>query len=194
MNGKWIHEKRSFLLLTRIRCWIVDWQRYHGSLGRFTKLRSPQVQCPHVFYDACASILSWIWRAFVTFKIRPKSAGHDPQHASSPKFLSNPLWFWYQTFSNFFFFFWLLWWYYVWVFQIPNTLGEINGNVAWKLENVVTTLNKIIDNISIIFSYLILLNKIQVCSCFIVFQRPGTLFHTEVHSLNVKSAITIWSI
>ena len=31
-----------------------------------------------------------------------------------------------------------------------NTLGEINGNVAWKLENVVTTLNKTINNISTI--------------------------------------------
>ncbi len=29
--------------------------------------------------------------------------------------------------------------------KIPNTLGEINGNVAWKLENVVTTLNKTIN-------------------------------------------------
>ncbi len=37
--------------------------------------------------------------------------------------------------------------------SIPNILGEINGNVAWKLENVVTTLNKTINNISSIFSY-----------------------------------------
>ena len=37
--------------------------------------------------------------------------------------------------------------------NIPNTSGEINGNVAWKLENVVTTLNKTINNISTIFSY-----------------------------------------
>ncbi len=35
--------------------------------------------------------------------------------------------------------------------SIPNTLGEINGNAAWKLENVVTTLNKTINNISTIF-------------------------------------------
>ncbi len=32
--------------------------------------------------------------------------------------------------------------------NIQNTLGEINGNVAWKLENVVTTLNKTINNIT----------------------------------------------
>ncbi len=37
--------------------------------------------------------------------------------------------------------------------SIPNTLGKINGNDAWKLENVVTTLNKTINNISAIFSY-----------------------------------------
>ena len=30
--------------------------------------------------------------------------------------------------------------------NIPNTLGVINGNVAWKLENVVTTLNKTKNN------------------------------------------------
>ncbi len=30
--------------------------------------------------------------------------------------------------------------------NIPNTLGDINGNVAQKLENVVTTLNKAINN------------------------------------------------
>ena len=35
----------------------------------------------------------------------------------------------------------------------PNTLGEISGNVTWKLENVVTTLNKSISNVSTIFSY-----------------------------------------
>ncbi len=37
--------------------------------------------------------------------------------------------------------------------NIPNTLEEINGNVAWKLENVVTTLNKTINNTSTLFSY-----------------------------------------
>ena len=37
--------------------------------------------------------------------------------------------------------------------SIEDTLGEIIGNVAWKLENVVTTLNRTINNISIIFSY-----------------------------------------
>ncbi len=36
--------------------------------------------------------------------------------------------------------------------HIPNNSGEIYGNVAWKLENVVTTLNRTINNISIIFS------------------------------------------
>ena len=35
---------------------------------------------------------------------------------------------------------------------IPNTVGETNGNVDWKLENVVTTLNRTIKNISTIFS------------------------------------------
>ncbi len=42
----------------------------------------------------------------------------------------------------------------IWL-SIPNTLVEINmdGNVAWKLENMVTTLNKTINNISTIFSY-----------------------------------------
>ncbi len=34
--------------------------------------------------------------------------------------------------------------------KIPNTVGKINGNVAWKLENVVTTLNKTINNIDTI--------------------------------------------
>ncbi len=33
-------------------------------------------------------------------------------------------------------FVWLLWWNLVWIFQILWPLGEINGNVAWKLENV----------------------------------------------------------
>ncbi len=37
--------------------------------------------------------------------------------------------------------------------NIPNTSGEINENVVWKLESVVTTLNKIINNISTFFSY-----------------------------------------
>ncbi len=37
--------------------------------------------------------------------------------------------------------------------NILNTLGAINGNDAWKLENVVTTLNKTINNISTFFPY-----------------------------------------
>ena len=37
--------------------------------------------------------------------------------------------------------------------NIPNTLEEINVNVAWKLENMVTTLNKTIPKISTTFSY-----------------------------------------
>ncbi len=37
--------------------------------------------------------------------------------------------------------------------NIPNTLGEINGNVVWKLENVATTLNEIIHKISTILPY-----------------------------------------
>ena len=54
--------------------------------------------------------------------------------------------------------------------NIPNTLGEINGNVAWKLENVVTTLNKTISNINTLALHLFLkfLNEMQVCSFFIV--------------------------
>ena len=34
--------------------------------------------------------------------------------------------------------------------SITNISGEINGNVAWKLESVVTALNKAINNISTI--------------------------------------------
>ncbi len=37
--------------------------------------------------------------------------------------------------------------------HIPNNLEETNRNVAWKLENVVTTLNKTISSVRIIFSY-----------------------------------------
>ncbi len=80
---------------------------------------------------------------------------------SSPHFFSNPLWFWYQKFNHIFMTLVVKF-----GVHIPNTLGEINGNVAWKLENVVTTQNKTINNISIFF--LLLLNKIQVCNFFIV--------------------------
>ncbi len=41
--------------------------------------------------------------------------------------------FWYQKFSHIFLTFVVKF-----GVSIPNTLGEINGNVAWKLENVVT--------------------------------------------------------
>ncbi len=77
-----------------------------------------------------------------------KSAWHDPQHHPPPQLFSNPLGFWYQKFCHIFLTF-------VVKFGVnsPNTLGEINRNVAWKLENVVTTLNKTINNIRMIFSY-----------------------------------------
>ncbi len=66
-----------------------------------------------------------------------------------PNLFSNPLWFWYQKFSHIFLTFAVKF-----GVNIPNTLGEgINRNVAWKLENVVTTLNKTINIISRIFSY-----------------------------------------
>ncbi len=75
-----------------------------------------------------------------------KSAWHDPQDHPLI-FFSNLLWYWYQKFYIFLTF--------VVKFDVhfPNNLGEINGNVAWKLEHVVTTLNKTINNISIIFYY-----------------------------------------
>ncbi len=37
--------------------------------------------------------------------------------------------------------------------NIQNTLVDINRNVAWKLENMITTLYKTINNISTIYSY-----------------------------------------
>ncbi len=46
--------------------------------------------------------------------------------------------------------------------NIQNTLGDINGNVAWKLENVVNALNK--TNNIIKHNFLLLKNEIQVCS------------------------------
>ncbi len=58
------------------------------------------------------------------------------------------LWVWYQKFSRIFLTFVVKF-----GVNISNTLGEINRNVAWKLENVVTTLNKTINNMNIIFSY-----------------------------------------
>ena len=74
-----------------------------------------------------------------------KGAWHDPQ--PHPPFFSNPLWFWYQQFCHIFLTFVLNF-----GADVPNTLGEINRNVAWKLETVVTTLNKTINNVSTIFS------------------------------------------
>ena len=67
---------------------------------------------------------------------------------SSSQFFSNPLRFSYQKFSHIFLTF-------VMTFgvNIQNTLGEISEKIAWKLEQVVTTLNKTINNISSIFSY-----------------------------------------
>ena len=53
--------------------------------------------------------------------------------------------------------------------NIPNTsLGEINGNVVWKLKNVVKTLNKTINKHNKNNFLLLLLNEILVCSLFIV--------------------------
>ena len=67
-------------------------------------------------------------------------------HNIIPQFIS--LRFWYHKFGHIFL---------VPVVKfdvnIPKTSGEIDRNVAWKLENVVTTLNKTIYNISTIFSY-----------------------------------------
>ena len=76
-----------------------------------------------------------------------KSAWHA-QHHHPFFFFSSPPWFWYQKFSHIFLTFVLKF-----GVNIPNTSGEINVNIAWKLENVVTTLNKAINNISTIFSY-----------------------------------------
>ncbi len=52
----------------------------------------------------------------------------DMIHNIIPQFFSNPLSFWYQKFSHIFLTFVVKF-----GLNIPNTLGEINGNVAWKL-------------------------------------------------------------
>ena len=54
-----------------------------------------------------------------------------------PPILFKPTLIWYKKFSHIFLSFVLRF-----GVSIPNTLGETNGNVAWKLENVVTALKK----------------------------------------------------
>ena len=68
-----------------------------------------------------------------------KGAWHDPQHHPPKCF---------QTHSDFVIFFWLLWWNLVWVFKYLR-----RNQRKCCLENVVTKLNKTINNVSAIFSY-----------------------------------------
>ena len=73
----------------------------------------------------------------------------DMIHNIITELFSNPLRIWYQKFSHIFVFTSVV----KFGMNVTNTSGEINGNVAWKLENVATTLNKTINNISTMFSY-----------------------------------------
>ena len=83
--------------------------------------------------------------------------------SNHPWFFSNHPWFWYQRFCHIFLTFVLKF-----GVNIPNTLGEINRNVAWKLESVITTLNKTINNKSTIFSYYFLMRLMfPVCSLWV---------------------------
>ena len=115
---------------------------------------------PHVHFTLLSYRVIWFFRIFCrrfwflrhvgnltqfSNPTKVKSAWHDPPHR--PPFL-------FQTHCDFstqssVIFFWLLWWNFG--VNILITLGEINGNVAWKLENVVTTLEET-NNISTIFS------------------------------------------
>ena len=58
---------------------------------------------------------------------------------------------------------------------IPNTLGEINRNFAWKLENVVTTLSKTINNNNIYVS--------TICSDYFYtrYKFPGFSLWMKLH-------------
>jgi len=70
---------------------------------------------------------------------------HDPQH-HLPKFFKTNFDFGTKSWVILF---WDMWWNFVWKFHV---VGEVNGNVTWKLGKVVTTQNKTISNISMIFS------------------------------------------